>query len=120
MLAIVLAQKIIDIVEQVMESQGACKALVIHIKVDKTTLISPDALQACFHMLTEDTQFADTALDINFMPLIYHCSYCNQVFPSEEEMINCIFCEWEDPTLVCKGSVYIKGIEVLNDAASLN
>jgi hydrogenase nickel insertion protein HypA len=110
---LLLAQRIIDIVEQVMDDKGIEKVLVIRIASEKMSLLSPSSLQTSFAALTENTKLADTVLDIKFMPLVNHCSNCNQVFASEEMINNCIYCGWENPMPIWGRSVKIKGIEVL-------
>ncbi|MBI4764287.1 MAG: hydrogenase maturation nickel metallochaperone HypA [Deltaproteobacteria bacterium] len=108
-----LAQRIIDIVEQVMEENSAEKALVIHITAEKMSLLSPDSLRSCFATLTENKKLAGAALNIKFAPLVNHCQNCNQIFASEEMSFNCIYCGWENPTPLFGRSVKIEGIEVL-------
>jgi hydrogenase nickel insertion protein HypA len=112
---LLLAQRIIDIVEQVMDDKGIEKVLVIRIASEKMSLLSPSSLQTSFAALTENTKLADTVLDIKFMPLVNHCPSCNQVFASEEIITNCIYCGWENPMPIWGRSVKIEGIEVLDE-----
>jgi hydrogenase nickel incorporation protein HypA/HybF len=110
-----LAQRIIDIVEQVMDGNGAEKVLIIHITAEKMSLLSPASLRTCFATLTENTKLADTVLDLKFAPLVNHCPNCNQVFASEDMVNNCIYCGWENPMPLFGRSVKIEGIEVLEE-----
>ena len=110
-----LAQRIIDLIEQIMEENRAKKALIIHITAEKMSLLSPIFLQSSFTALTENTKFADTVLDIKFVPVVNHCPNCNRVFVSEEIISNCIYCGWENPVPIWGRSVKIEGIEVLDD-----
>jgi hydrogenase nickel incorporation protein HypA/HybF len=112
---VILAQRIIDIVEQVMDGNDVEKVLVIRITAEKMSLLSPASLQSCFLTLTKNTKLADTVLDIKFAPLVNHCPNCNQVFASEEMINNCIYCGWENPMPIWGRSVKIEGVEVLDE-----
>jgi hydrogenase nickel incorporation protein HypA/HybF len=115
MIEIILAQKIVDIVEQVIDGKGVDKVLVIHISIEKMSLLTPCLLQSRFATQTENTKFADTVLDIKFTPVVNHCENCNQIFASEDMVSNCIYCGWEYPRPVFGGSMKIEDIEVLDD-----
>jgi len=110
-----LAQNIINIVEQVMECNGVEKVKAIHITAGKMSLVLPDSLQSCFDILTKNTKLEGTALDIKFMPLIYHCPICSKIFVSEDMIDNCICCGWGNLMPIFGRSVKIEGIEVLNE-----
>jgi hydrogenase nickel incorporation protein HypA/HybF len=115
MIEITLAQKIIDIVEQVMEGNGVDKVLVIHISIEKMSLLTPAHLQSRFAALTENTKLVDTVLDIKSTPVVNHCENCSQIFASEDLVSNCIYCGWKYPRPVFGGSMKIEGIEVLDE-----
>jgi Zn finger protein HypA/HybF involved in hydrogenase expression len=112
---LLLTQRIIDIVEQVMDGNGAEKVLVIRIAAEKMSLLSPASLRACFATLTKNTKLADTMLDVKFTPLVNHCPNGNQVFASEDMVNNCIYGGWENPRPLFGRSVKIEGIEVLDE-----
>jgi Zn finger protein HypA/HybF involved in hydrogenase expression len=117
MLEVIIVQKIIDIVEQVMDGNGVDKCLVIHISIEKMSLLTPGLLQSRFATLTENTRFADTVLDVKSTPVVNHCENCSQIFASEDLVSNCIYCGWEYPRPVFGGSMKIEGIEVLDDGS---
>jgi hydrogenase nickel insertion protein HypA len=117
MLEIVLVQKIIDIVGQVMEDNGVDKVLGIHITIEKMSLLTAALLQSCFATRSENTKLADTVLNIKIEPVVNHCENCNQIFASEDMVSNCIFCGWEYPRPVFGGSMKIEGIEVLDEGS---
>lgn len=117
MLEIIHAQKIIDIVEQVMAGNGVDKVLTIHISIEKMSLLTSGLLHSRFATLTENTKLADTALDIKFTPVVNHCENCSQIFASEDLVSNCIYCGWENPRPVFGGSMKIEGIEVLDEGS---
>ena len=77
----------------------------------KLSAIVPASLKFCFKILTDETEFADTALNIRETPLSYQCRQCGANFEVDEITITCIECNAEGPLLIGGREMTIESIE---------
>ncbi len=107
-----LVQNIIDIVEQEMTRHQVEKLKAIHLSVGRMSAVVPEQLTLCFEILTSRTKLAGTALNINMVPLTYHCPHCDQEFTSEGIASQCPSCGEENPEMIFGRELKIDSIEV--------
>ena len=97
-----LATNIIDIIKEEMKKYGGSKLSKIFIDVGEFTHIDPETLQFAFEMISKDTEFERTLVEIKKIPLILSCSDCKKEFSGDEPIFSCPICK-SDKVEILKG-----------------
>ena len=107
-----IAQSILDIVKEEMAKHGVEKLAAINVAVGVLSAIVPSSLTFCFKVLTDQTEFADTVLNVRVIPIGYACFDCGHRFESEEMIFQCPECGADQPMMTTGRDMTIENIEV--------
>lgn len=91
-----LANNIYDIASGEMKKYAGSRLCKIFIDIGEFTHIDPDALSFAFQVLTKDTAFEGTELEIKRIPLILGCGRCKSEFSATDMVFKCPKCNSKD------------------------
>jgi len=106
-----IAQNIFDIVREEMTRHQVQKLHAVNIVVGELSAVVPSSLTFCWNILVEDTDLAETALNIRLAPLTYRCYDCGQEFTAEELTFECPLCGGKEPSLTGGRELTIESLE---------
>jgi len=110
-----IAQSILDIIKQEMESNGLTKLVRVRIKHGRLTNTVPEALETCFMALTVKTPLESAVFELEEIPARYKCFGCAKEFSPEEAnrlLVPCPHCGEElGHTVLAGKELYIDYIE---------
>ncbi|MFO7946899.1 MAG: hydrogenase maturation nickel metallochaperone HypA [Armatimonadota bacterium] len=86
-----IAERIVRILKDVAEAhEGRVQSATV--AVGPLTMIVPELLYDAWERVTEDTQFEDTALVIEHVPVVAVCEECGHETQSREPFVKCENC----------------------------
>ena len=87
-----IANSIVETVQQEVERQHLPPVEKIVVRLGALSDIVPEALLFNYEIITRDTSFAKTQLEIEVVPLEGKCGDCGQNFPVEDYIFSCPEC----------------------------
>ena len=87
-----IAESLISIVKEEMESHGATSLRSVRLHIGKLSAVVPEALSFCFRILVERTPLEGADLVMDMVPLKGYCSRCMGEFEIEDYLFVCPSC----------------------------
>lgn len=88
-----IAQSLIDVLREEMTKHNAKRLRSVRLNIGQMTAIVPDALSFCFQVITEGTEFEGAKLIMDIIPLLGHCSACEEDFEIKDYAFVCPSCD---------------------------
>jgi hydrogenase nickel incorporation protein HypA/HybF len=88
-----IAQSLIDILRDEMLKHDAKTLRSVRLNVGQMTAIVPDALSFCFQVATDGTEMEGARLIMEIIPLVGHCSDCEEEFEIKDYAFLCPSCD---------------------------
>lgn len=83
-----IAQSMLKIIEDEMTKHSLTKVTKVKIIYGQISALVPEALETAFEVLTANTIFKDTAIELEMKPLVVRCGQCQQEFkPQADELV---------------------------------
>ena len=87
-----IAQGLIDVLKEEMLKHNAKSLRSVRLNIGQMTAIVPDALSFCFQVITDGTEFEGAKLIMDIIPLLGHCSACQEEFEIMDYAFVCPSC----------------------------
>ncbi len=84
---------------------------VIFLKIGEMSCASPAALQSAFEVARTETEFEETELEIDRVPLKIHCQSCDTEVVVDPGPLNCPDCGSRKTKIVSGDSLYLDSIQ---------
>ncbi len=82
-----IVSSLLEMVKQEMQKNNATKLVLVRVKYGRLANLVPEAMTFAWEALTVGTEYADSKLEIDEVPLIVRCCKCNKEFEPEYEQI---------------------------------
>jgi len=109
-----IAQNIISIVQENLNTEQRNAVKKVRVKVGKLTNILVDSLVFGFEALTKDTNLDGVTLEVENIPLTIQCQDCKETSTLDDYIFSCPGCHSTAITLVSGNELMVSEIE-LND-----
>jgi hydrogenase nickel incorporation protein HypA/HybF len=106
-----IAQSIIDIVDETLNGENA-KLLEISVEIGELVAVVPESLEFCYNVITENTKYAGSKLEIIILPLKSKCKNCKKEFQIEKFTFICPYCESNELDVLQGQELKIRHLEV--------
>jgi hydrogenase nickel incorporation protein HypA/HybF len=106
-----IAQSIIDIVDETLNGENA-KLLEISVEIGELVAVVPESLEFCYNVITENTKYSGSKLDITILPLKSKCKNCKKEFQIEKFTFICPYCESSELDVLQGQELKIRHLEV--------
>jgi hydrogenase nickel incorporation protein HypA/HybF len=107
-----IANSILEAVRTEMLRYPATRPMRVAVRVGELAAIDPDALQFCFHALTQDTNLAGLQLEIEFCPRTHRCPQCSNTFAVAGFDFRCPQCGREQTKFLSGDQLELASLEV--------
>ena len=87
-----IANSIIEAVRKEMMRYPEARAERVGIRVGALSAVDPAALQFCFEVMTQDTEFARLQLEVEVRPRRHRCAGCGMQFEVKDYDFDCPHC----------------------------
>jgi hydrogenase nickel incorporation protein HypA/HybF len=88
-----IAQSIVESVREQAVLHGGRRVLRVGVRVGETSGVSAEALEFCFGMTVQDTEFSGVALELEKVPVRFRCDRCGHEFPPVDFFAGCPACD---------------------------
>jgi hydrogenase nickel incorporation protein HypA/HybF len=88
-----IAQSILDIVDEYMTNEAGQKLKEVAVEIGELVAVVPDSLTFCYEVLVEETDYRDSKLNIQIVPLNGTCSGCSRSFNIKNYEFICPHCQ---------------------------
>ena len=88
-----IAQSILNIVDEYMTRENGQKLKEVAVEIGELVAVVPDSLTFCYEVLVEDTDYRDSALNIQIIPLKGTCTACSRSFKIKNYEFLCPHCQ---------------------------
>jgi hydrogenase nickel incorporation protein HypA/HybF len=110
-----IALNILDIVTEAALSESSAPVTAIHLRVGVLAGVVPAALVSAFELAREGTDFRETELRIEEMPIMGYCSDCGKPSqPVSVQMLCCVQCGAPLSEITSGRELEVAAIEVLS------
>lgn len=106
-----LAQSIIDIVDETLNGEDN-KLLDVFVEIGELVAVVPESLEFCYNVITENTKYAGSKLDIKILPLMSKCKNCKKEFQIEKFTFVCPHCDSSELDVIQGQELRISHLEV--------
>ncbi len=107
-----IAQSILDIVNQHLPSENKPQVKSIKIRVGMLSNILTDSLIFCFDAITKNSEFENTELIINKVPITIECKSCKMVNEINDYAFLCPNCSSTNIQVIAGNELDIEEIEI--------
>jgi len=109
-----IVQNIYRIVREKMEAKFGRVYPVTRLKVviGKLTSVVPSALEFAFEVLSPNTEFEKTEVEIEYVPLKIRCKDCGKEMVIEEPFLFCRKCDSFNVEIVTGRELYVDSFEI--------
>jgi hydrogenase nickel incorporation protein HypA/HybF len=87
-----IMQSVFEIAFDKLRQEQATRIHRIRLRIGALSGVVPEALQFAFDALKEDTPAANAVLDVEFLPVRFHCATCCQEFGGDDVAGLCPMC----------------------------
>lgn len=101
--------------EIALEQAHLAKAAKIHalkLRVGELSGVVPEALEFAFDVVTQGTIATNARLDIEYIPVVCHCSHCHLDFQPANLFYECYQCHQISTHIICGRELEIASLEV--------
>ena len=88
-----IAQSILDIVGEYMAKENGRILKEVVVEVGELTAVVPDSLAFCYEALVENSNYKDSKICINIIPLMGRCLKCRHSFKIKNFEFHCPDCQ---------------------------
>ena len=106
-----IAQSIIDIVDETLNGEDN-KLLEVSVEIGELVAVVPDSLEFCYNVITENTKYAGSKLDIKILPLTSKCKNCKKEFQIVKFTFVCPHCDSSELDVLQGQELRISHLEV--------
>lgn len=107
-----IAQEILSIVKQTVDTKHLGYVKNVKVKIGKLSNILPDSLLFCFDAIKSDTQLKNAELIINQKPVLIECSDCKKISEIEPPVFSCPNCNGINIKMTGGSELIVEEIEV--------
>ncbi len=107
-----IAQSIISIVDETLESEQYQVLREVVVEIGELVAVVPESLEFCYKVITENTKYQDSKLIINILPLMGKCRNCNAMSTVERFDFVCSNCQGRDLDIIQGQELNIRHLEV--------
>jgi len=87
-----IAQNIVEIVEEILQSQVDSSVLRVFVKIGKLVAVVPESLEFCYDAITAGTTLEKSKLVIEEIPVRVRCKKCENLFQVQSFVFKCPTC----------------------------
>ena len=84
----------------------------VNLKIGKLAAVVPASLRFCFEVVTKDTPFAGTTLDIKEVPVVVKCRSCHSEWTVTGPDFTCKTCQNGEVDILSGREIEITSLEV--------
>ena len=107
-----IAQSILDIVNQHLPVGNTTHVKSIKVKIGKLSNVLPDSLRFCFEAITKDSDFENTQLILNIIPITIKCNDCTKLTENNDYVFSCPSCDSNNINVTAGNDLNIEEIEI--------
>ena len=107
-----IAASVLDAVRTEARRRGGARVTKVGLKIGELAGIDPEALRFCFEALTQDSDLAPLAFDLQFCPRANRCKGCERVFAAEDYNFHCPGCGSADTELAAGNELEFSYLEI--------
>ena len=107
-----IAQNIIEIVDETLSEDEKPKLKEIVVDIGELVAVVPDSLQFCFEAIVQDTDYKNSVLNINTIPIKIMCKNCNTQSNIEKYSFLCPKCDSSKIEIISGEELSIRYLEV--------
>jgi hydrogenase nickel incorporation protein HypA/HybF len=108
-----IAQQIIDIAfSSIPDDMKEMPIERINLKIGQMSSVIPNSLRFCFEILSKDTSLASAELNIEEIPIIARCTYCNIEWTINKPVFVCKKCKKGSIEIISGQELDVVSIEV--------
>lgn len=107
-----IAQSILDIVNQNLPADNNTRVKSVKVRIGKLSNVLPDSLRFCFEAITKDSDFENTELLINIIPITIECKDCEKHSEISDYVFACPACSSSNIQVVGGNDLNIEEIEI--------
>jgi hydrogenase nickel incorporation protein HypA/HybF len=94
-----IAEKLVEIVKQTVQTPDLEKVSFIKIKIGKMSNVLPEALKSAYNMLVENTSLNKSYLTLEISPMVLKCNECGFTETINDFVFNCSKCTSSNLTI---------------------
>ena len=106
-----IAQSIVDIIDETLNGEDK-KLLEVAVRIGELVAVVPESLKFCYEVITENTKYAGSRLDIQILPLRSRCKNCRREFQIEKFNFICPHCASTELEVIQGQELNISHLEV--------
>ncbi len=107
-----IMQSALEIALEQAQEQGATKIHVLRLQVGELSGVVPEALEFAFDVVVQGTIAAEAQLEVDYIPVVCHCSNCNRDFQPANLFYECYQCQQISIEVVRGRELEIVSLEV--------
>lgn len=88
------------------------KVITVNLKIGKLASVVEHSLTFCFEIITKDTPLEGARLNIDFVPVMVHCKFCDNNWEVTGPVFKCPFCEDGDVEMITGREIEITSLEL--------
>ncbi|MFH1132169.1 MAG: hydrogenase maturation nickel metallochaperone HypA [Pseudomonadota bacterium] len=108
-----VASRLVQQVEQIVESEQAKKVVRIRLSLGALSGVERDPLEFSFTLVAKGTVVENAKLEIEEVPADLRCNDCKNVSPFKWAMFNCELCGSQNTTIEGGRELLLKSVEVI-------
>ncbi len=107
-----LAQNIIDTIQQCIPQSDWGKVTLVRLKVGACAGVVQDSLEFSYQVITADTQFKSSRLEIESIPFTIQCNECGSITENEAGFTLCAVCGSTNTKITSGTELQVTEVEI--------
>ena len=107
-----IAQSILDIVNQHLPADNTAAVKSVKVRIGKLSNVLPDSLLFCFEAITKDSDFENTRLILNIIPITIECKDCKKIAEISDFAFSCPSCNSAEIKVITGNDLNVEEIEI--------
>jgi hydrogenase nickel incorporation protein HypA/HybF len=107
-----IVASLFEILEEKAREQKAIRIILVKIKIGKLAGVVPDFLQSAFDLYKKDTIAAESALEIDVIPVKIRCRKCAVEIEKDDFVFVCPACGSTDLEIIAGTDLFLEKIDL--------